>query len=67
MEKGYESMFTAIPRCCRENRCWSLWMCPVRTANALEMMLVKPTFDDQLSDRKSYYKIIDLFRTLHVK
>jgi len=42
-------------------------MCPVRTANALEMILVKPTFDDQLSDQKSCYKIIDLFRTLHVK
>jgi hypothetical protein len=41
-------------------------MCPVCTANALEMILIKPTFDDQLPDQKSYYKITDLFCTLHV-
>ena len=67
MEKGYECMFTAILRCCRENKCWSLRMCPVCTANAIYMILVKPTFDDQLSDQKSYYKITDLFRKSHVK
>jgi len=41
-------------------------MSPVHTADAPKMILVKPTFDDQLSDQKSYCKIA-LFRMLHVK
>ena len=36
-------------------------MCPVCTAHALEVILVKPTYDDQLSDQT------DLFHMLHVK
>ena len=39
-------------------------MCPECTAKALKMILVIPTFDDQLSKQKSY-KFTDLLCTLH--